>query len=190
MNFAISDFHVGHFNVLKYGDRPFKDLAEMHRELIRRWNSVVGPRDTVYFVGDFSFGSKEFAKEFLSKLNGEKILIKGNHDGSVTRMKEMGFKEVFDRLEMEIAGTTVLFCHYPYAPDVEPTEYKLKYMNLRPKYEGKWLCHGHVHNRWKFARPKMINVSCEAVDYTPISFEQIAEIIKENPDGFADTIKV
>jgi calcineurin-like phosphoesterase family protein len=188
MDFAISDFHVGHQNILKLASRPFKSLDEMHRELISRWNSVVGPRDRVFFVGDYSFGSKEFATAFLKKLNGEKILIKGNHDGSDTRMKEIGFKEIHERLILEIGGEKVLFCHYPYAPEVMPTEYKLKYMNLRPKYEGMFLVHGHVHDKWKFANPKMINVSCEALDYTPISFDEIAKIIKDNPKGFSDGI--
>ena len=189
MKFFSSDHHFGHANVIKYSNRPFSSVEEMNQYMIDKWNSVVKTEDTVYHVGDFSFLNKEKSKEILSKLNGYIILIKGNHDSTETRMKEIGFKEVYNDLVIEIAGKKVLLCHFPFAPKEKPTEYDLKYMNLRPKNEGQWLIHGHVHQHWK-VQFKMINVSVENWDYTPVSMDTMETLIKENPDGFGHAGKV
>lgn len=53
-------------------------------KLTRGWNSVVSPDDTVVVAGDISWGMtlEEAAPdlEFLSALNGQKLILKGNHD--------------------------------------------------------------------------------------------------------------
>ena len=93
--FFTSDTHFGHANIIKYCARPFASVQEMNRELIARWNAVVGPRDTVYHLGDFAFGKASEAPTFLRKLNGaKKILIRGNHDRNARQMLEVGFDEV------------------------------------------------------------------------------------------------
>lgn len=51
--FFTSDSHFGHANIIRYCQRPFADADEMDSALIRIWNSVVDPRDTVYHLGDF-----------------------------------------------------------------------------------------------------------------------------------------
>ena len=53
--FFISDLHLGHTNVLRYDNRPFANVNEMHDALVERWNSVVGDDDIVYFLGDLFF---------------------------------------------------------------------------------------------------------------------------------------
>jgi len=73
--FFTSDLHFGHANVIKYVPRPFKDVEEMDAELIRRWNAVVGPKDEVYVVGDFSLCKRARALEIATALNGVKYLI-------------------------------------------------------------------------------------------------------------------
>ena len=52
-NFYISDLHIGHANVIKFDNRPFKDVDEMFEILVRNWNSIVTKEDTVYILGDF-----------------------------------------------------------------------------------------------------------------------------------------
>jgi len=59
--FFISDLHISHKNILKYDGRPYSDLAEMHVDLIKRWNEVVQPDDVVYYLCDLSFGRSETA---------------------------------------------------------------------------------------------------------------------------------
>ena len=57
MYWFMSDEHFYHFNVIKYSNRPFKDLNHMHESLISNHNLVVGKNDQVIHAGDFSFGS-------------------------------------------------------------------------------------------------------------------------------------
>lgn len=78
--FIISDTHFGHKNIIKYCDRPFKNVEEMDKTLIENWNKTVSNQDTVLHLGDFALCSKERARQIMSQLNGKKILIKGNHD--------------------------------------------------------------------------------------------------------------
>lgn len=82
--FLISDTHFGHAGVCKFlredGSklRPWDDPAEMDEEMIRRWNDRVRPSDKVYHLGDVVINRK--ALPTLHRLNGDKVLIRGNHD--------------------------------------------------------------------------------------------------------------
>ena len=66
-----ADYHLGHANIIKYCNRPFKSLEHMNSEIIRRHNSRVKPNDTVFFLGDFCFKN--------SKNRGEGINLKAEH---------------------------------------------------------------------------------------------------------------
>lgn len=75
------DLHFGHENVIRFDGRPFANVEEMNEELISRWNNKVGKGDLVYILGDLIWRTEnDSAPELLKKLNGTKILIKGNHD--------------------------------------------------------------------------------------------------------------
>lgn len=180
----IGDHHFMHRNIIKYTGRPFESILIMNQIMIDRWNEVVGPNDLVYHLGDFIFGGKNLIKRFAEVLNGDKILIKGNHDKNANRFLDAGFLEVHDRIELNIAGENVIICHYPYFNDLEPY---LKFSDKRPKDEGQWLIHGHVHKAWLF-NEKMINVSVENWNYYPVSINYINQLIKENPRGIERTI--
>ena len=52
MNYYISDLHLFHEAVIRFDDRPFRDLEEMHAEIVKRWNEKVNNGDTVYILGD------------------------------------------------------------------------------------------------------------------------------------------
>jgi calcineurin-like phosphoesterase family protein len=83
--FLISDTHFGHektCTVFKQADgsplRPFSSAEEMDEEMIRRWNDKVRPKDKVYHLGDVVINRKFLS--VLDRLNGDKVLIRGNHD--------------------------------------------------------------------------------------------------------------
>ncbi len=79
--FFTSDLHFGHENVLRFDKRPFASVEEMDAELIRRWNAKVGKGDLVYVLGDMIWKSRKGeAEQLIRSLNGQIILIKGNHD--------------------------------------------------------------------------------------------------------------
>jgi calcineurin-like phosphoesterase family protein len=83
--FLVSDTHFGHHGVCRFtrGDgvtklRPWDDPHEMDEEMIRRWNDTVRPNDKVYHLGDVVINRKSLG--IMSRLNGDKVLIRGNHD--------------------------------------------------------------------------------------------------------------
>ena len=80
--FYIADWHYGHGHILAFDNRPFKTVEEMNTALIERWNRVVSSGDIVYVVGDMFWCKSSTAIPILQSLNGEKFLIKGNHDRS------------------------------------------------------------------------------------------------------------
>src|SRR5581483_5246031 len=93
-----SDTHFGHKNVIRYDERPFRDMDHMREMLIKNWNDTVTPSDTVYHLGDVAFLGTTATREIVNRLNGRKILIRGNHDGSWEHSRNMGFDEVHDNL--------------------------------------------------------------------------------------------
>ena len=54
--FFTSDTHFHHDNIIRFCNRPFKDVYHMDEELIKRWNEKVGPDDIIYHLGDFAWG--------------------------------------------------------------------------------------------------------------------------------------
>ena len=79
--FFTGDLHFGHANVIAFDNRPFKTVEEMDAELIRRWNNKVGKGDLTYVLGDMIWKARnDDAPELIKSLNGQIILIKGNHD--------------------------------------------------------------------------------------------------------------
>lgn len=147
-----SDHHFGHANIIKYCNRPYSSVAEMNALMQVAWNSVVQPGDTVYYLGDFAM-QPHMVIEILPTLNGTKILIAGNHDkchGGATKWVEhymaAGFTSIQRHMDMEIGGEDVLLHHFPYRNEADPAQ---KHYGSRPVDRGRWLVHGHVHNRWK-----------------------------------------
>jgi calcineurin-like phosphoesterase family protein len=76
----IADLHFDHTEIIAYDNRPFDTVEEMNETLIRNWNSVVGPEDLTYILGDFCAEGADRWRQHLTRLNGRKRLILGNHD--------------------------------------------------------------------------------------------------------------
>lgn len=171
-----SDDHFHHTNVIKYDDRPFRasdgslDINYMNRELIRRWNERVAPRDIVYHLGDFAMGQRHLLAPTRAKLNGYIILVKGNHDRSDTAMKEAGFDEVHKELFLTLDGIRLYLHHQPMAR---------KYWEDKADYH---LC-GHVHTAWS-RRDNIINVGVPVRDYKPWGLQELIADTEERK-GFA-----
>ena len=116
--FFTSDYHLGHFNIIRYCNRPFKTLYQMNKEIIRRHNERVKPDDTVFFLGDFCFkntaGGKKgegilvTAKEWKQKLNGKFIFIRGNHDRNNT------CKTPIESIIIKYGGHKINLTHNPF----------------------------------------------------------------------------
>src|ERR1700681_1353707 len=80
MYYFTSDTHFGHDRCMEHDKRPFATIEEHDKELIKRWNSVVGYNDTVFHLGDFSYRNKQPIEWYVEQLKGQIIFIRGNHD--------------------------------------------------------------------------------------------------------------
>lgn len=151
-----SDWHLGHKNVIKYANRPFKDITEMNNILRKNFNKVVESHDIVYILGDISFLNTVSTTEWIKSLNGFKFLIKGNHDPKTnTAYRKMGFSEVYDH--PILLGNKYLLSH-------EPVEaYMPGLVNI----------YGHLHDKAVNDSPNRFCCCVEQTDYKPISLTDI-----------------
>ena len=113
--FLVSDTHFGHAGVCRFTHpddatvklRPWTDPAEMDEEMIRRWNDRVRPSDKVYHLGDVVINRK--ALPTLARLNGDKVLIRGNHD--IFRDDE--YRQYFRELRAYHVMNGMILSHIP-----------------------------------------------------------------------------
>lgn len=159
MIYFIADTHFNHANIIKYCNRPFDNINEMNEYIIKKWNSVVKNVDTVYHLGDVGFGSLQEVKGLVQRLNGTKILLRGNHDFKigVNTWKEIGFSQVYKK---KIILDNLLLTHAP-SEEVEENQINI---------------FGHIHDKpldERFDKKNHICVSCDVIDYTPISIKII-----------------
>lgn len=177
MKYFISDNHWGHGNIINIANRPFNDVNEMNQYMIDQWNSVVGENDEVYYLGDLMYrmNPKHFVKYILSKLNGKKYLIPGNHDKRYMKHYIEHFEWIneIEYLTHSVNNETynfVLF-HYPI-------------ISWDGMFRNHIHLHGHTHNN--SIEDKMnyniighiLNVNCEFNDYKPLSINDIIERFK------------
>lgn len=126
--FYIADTHFSHANVIKFDKRPFTDVEIMDEMLIQNWNKTVTNEDTVYILGDFCWKSESRWIEILERLNGKKILIRGNHDLKNLDKSKKYFRNIMDYGEIKDDGRTVIMCHCPipfYKKDYDDDTYML-----------------------------------------------------------------
>lgn len=149
----------------------------MSETLIKNWNSVVSKEDKVYFLGDFSFGGIDRSKEVFERLNGEIHSVKGNHDGSASRLLKIGFESVSDFLYLE---ENIYLCHFYNSGDVRGKEHIKVFLNQIPN--NGLLLHGHSHfdpeNKIRKARYWNYDVGVDANSYFPVELETIKKEIE------------
>ena len=169
-----SDLHLQHTNIIKYCNRPFKDAEEMDETIIRNWNSVVQPHDTVWLLGDVTMSRKiDKIRWYLSRLHGNKHLIKGNHDYHHTdgAWKQAGFlsvsplREIKVRDEVDNSVQKIVLCHYA--------------MRVWPEgHYGAWHLYGHSHGSLPDdPNTRSMDVGVDTNNFTPYTYEQIKAIM-------------
>lgn len=161
--YLIADTHFNHDNIIKYCNRPFRDIEEMNNTIINNWNSIVDKDDIVYHLGDFLLGDN--IKEFLSKLNGKIYLVRGNHDGkSITFYNNIGLEVVSTKTKLD--EYKIILSHRP----LEDNQIPNAYINI----------HGHIHNAKldsSFDPNRHRCVSVEVINYKPIKIENVRKVV-------------
>jgi len=162
MYYFTSDFHLGHFNIIRYCNRPFKSVEEMENTIIRNWNERVKEEDTVFFLGDFCLKKSKEAPEgrtfewYRKRLQGNIIFIRGNHDGNNST------KTIIESVVIEHGGKRIFMTHNP------------KFA----KVDFQWNLCGHTHGKYgKITRldkkSVIIDISVENWDYRPVDINEI-----------------
>lgn len=207
--------HFSHKNVIKHcperanaGGFDVNDIEAHDKWLIDKWNKTVRKKDIIYVIGDFSFANREDTIKILSKLNGDKHLILGNHDKSsehltgyfktISQIKEVKFKKSnYSFLQEDFE---VVMCHY-------------HMLNWNKKHYGTAHlcamieCHpcndlcvqlcGHAHGRlddYNMESPDLrvdVGIDSKLANYEFVSLEKVYNFLKDKAEGklFVDYAK-
>jgi calcineurin-like phosphoesterase family protein len=175
INAVTADQHFGHMNIIEYESRPFTLMEEMVDHFVEQYNLVIEPYDTCLWLGDAFFTPFDEALHIMDRLNGHKVIVRGNHDRSATWLAKAGFDLVFNEpVHFQIAGRQARACHYPYWESRDP-RHKAKNQDKYPtKVKGEILVHGHIHGQ-DTIRGNQIHVGVDARDYRPVLWESLEE---------------
>lgn len=168
--FLTSDCHFNHSRILEYeaSSRPFETVKDMNEAIIRNWNSIVSPDDTVYVLGDFFMGLLTDIENILSRLIGKIILVRGNHD-TKSRLEFYKTKgiEIKEIEYLSYKGKFFALCHFPIGSE------EFARMITENNTEVIW-CYGHVHhNAPKGYSNGSFHVGMDTNGLTPIALEEI-----------------
>lgn len=158
-----SDTHFCHENIIQYCGRPFANAELMNEVLINNWNSVVKPGDKVYHLGDVAMGvnhRKELPR-IMSRLNGSKRLIVGNHDDIPWLSSGGWFQKVL--MWRVFPEFNLLLTHVPIHESS---------IHERIVVNGGVNVHGHIHQNPSPDGPYKC-VCVEQTNYTPVHIEEI-----------------
>lgn len=188
-----SDWHIGHKNIIKFSNRPFKDIEHMREVLIGNYNASSSNNTVGYFVGDMGFANSEELSSTIKRLNGTKVLILGNHDKQHESMYKTGFDVVINGITLWIAKHKVTITHCPlfgvYREDTSsmPKNTGENWHGERKNKEyttedvGQFHLHGHIHspNNGKSTKilGRQMDIGVDANNYRPVSISQVESFI-------------
>ena len=161
--FFTSDTHFGAERTFELSRRPFKNIKQMDRYIIKNWNKTIKNNDVVYHLGDFG------NKQIIKKLNGNVILIFGNYEEKEIRnnfnnnfqkykdyLKKLGFYDVIRH------DLTITIQNKQYYLTHKPIDCKKDMFNL----------FGHIHGKQSLKRFG-IDVGVDANFFYPFSVDDI-----------------
>ena len=194
--FFTSDTHYGHANICRgvtnWRDengnvpinttRDFETLEQMNDKIVESINSVVGEDDTLFHLGDWSFGGYDNIEEFRNRIVCKNVhLILGNHDHHIERNKgdiQRLFSSVNQYLHLEVKWegkdkfehARFALMHYPIA-------------SWNGMNDGVIHLHGHVHlpNNLRVTNGKAMDVGVDGNNYEPISMGEVLKIMSKQP---------
>lgn len=107
-----SDFHLGHFNIIRYCNRPLANVLAMDDAIVGGVNACVKSNDVLYFLGDFCLGRAEQVIAYRKRLACKTIhFVEGNHD-KVVRTQQNLFASRSVLSEINVAKQKIVLCHY------------------------------------------------------------------------------
>jgi len=164
-----ADWHLDHYNIIRYCDRPFRNAHEMNGALLLNALEVVGPNDTLYVLGDFAFG-RDVYDAYAAALNWhcQTVFLRGNHDAKQADTDGLA-------AEMKHNKRRYYLCHYPWS-------------TWRPNTV---MLHGHSHgnhlppnadSRLRMRFDVGVDTVWDGRRYYPVSVEQVEAKIHGTAD--------
>lgn len=157
MIFFTADTHFGDPRWRALAKRPFADVTAMDEALVANWNAVVARADMVWHLGDVARRAADVPC-LLARLNGTKHLLRGNNDPAGT-LAAAGWASVGDYAELEVDGTRLVLCHYPFR-------------SWNAQGRGAVNLHGHSHGKLK-PLPRQHDVGVDARGYRPVALAEL-----------------
>lgn len=167
-----ADHHFGHANILTFTKddgtllRPFSSIEEHDETIIARHNALVAPEDRVYLLGDLCM--RRNAVSTVGRLNGRKVLVKGNHD--IFKLKE--YAPYFDDIRAYVVQL-----------DQQKNKIILSHIPLHPETLGRFgiNIHGHLHARRVLDTNGNIEpmYKCVSLEHTDFAPREIHEVLKD-----------
>lgn len=177
-----ADWHFFHDRILEFHSKRKeifgKDIQSAKEAMITLWNSRVSKNDTVYILGDLAFGGVEDKRKLFIRLNGNKVLVLGNHDkvpnklksyfNHITQIKNLKFKKsVYNFLHRDLE---IIMCHFPM-------------LTWEHKEKGSVMVHGHCHGKVdkinEDSKDLRVDVGIDGklANYDLVSLEKLANYI-------------
>lgn len=165
--FVTADLHLGHNRILSFvrpdGSplRLFSSLTEMHQQIEKKWNKKVGSEDMVYVLGDVAFSKTALA--LVDRLNGRKVLVRGNHD----TFKAREYLKYFEDIRGAYFRNGLVLTHVPVHPGC-----------IRGGYQGN--IHGHLHCHQIYTEKgeqdkRYFNACLERNNFEPVELNKVKE---------------
>jgi calcineurin-like phosphoesterase family protein len=168
-----ADHHFGHEAIISHSNRPFEGEWDMNSVLESDWNGVVGKRDHVFILGDFSFQSRKATMSTAKRLNGIKYLIEGNHDRMIACNPSQIFEGGVEKYhEIYVDMQKIVMCHFAFR-------------SWNAMHHGSWNLHGHSHGNLPPQGMQLdvgvdnhsIRTFFQRTTYAPISFKEVKQIM-------------
>jgi calcineurin-like phosphoesterase family protein len=173
-----SDFHLGHFNIIRYCNRPFANTQEMDDVITDRVNACVKPNDVLYFIGDFCLGRAEQVTAYRKRLACKTIhFIEGNHD-KTTRQRQSLFASWSSLSGVNVSQQKIVLCHYA--------------MRVWPHHaQGAWQLYGHSHGNLPDEPLALsLDVGVDTHDFRPWHFEEIQSVMKAKAEARESSARI
>lgn len=161
-----ADFHFGHFNIIRYCNRPFADSQEMDEAICERVNACAKPNDILYFLGDFCLGGPERVTTYRKRLACRTIhFIEGNHDRTARKLQHL-FASWNLLSEIHAAKQRIVLCHYA--------------MRVWPHHaQGAWHLYGHSHGNLPDEPLALsLDVGVDTHEFRPWHFDEIQSMMQ------------
>ncbi len=177
MKYFSSDFHFSHEGVIKWSNRPFKNVDEMNETIVSNILSTLKSGDDLYFLGDLSWDN-EYTKQFFDRIKHINFhWVLGNHEKGSDFFRQR-CRSMTSLKEVKIGDKSVTLCHYPM-------------LTWNKSHYNSYMLHGHHHinshgtaELEARAPGKILNVNVEFHDYKPWSEDEIVSFMKTRPDNW------